>query len=144
MKQCRYCRRWWKDGDTCPYCGKKYHPPCPFVLDKRESYVDTDLDRFADNGNKPSQEDKMKRCPRCGRKYGRKRRQSNHHIYPRSIFGVVGNNQQKELCRQCHDELHDLIREMEKQLLKKCKLAYLALFNEFMSAQQKREGSHRL
>jgi len=74
-------------------------------------------------------------CPKCGCKYGnKKKRKSNHHVYPRGIFGVLGNNYTEELCRDCHDELHVLIRNMEQKILQKCKVAYQSLYNEFMSA----------
>lgn len=77
----------------------------------------------------------QKKCPKCGQKYGkRKKAKSNHHVYPRGVFGVVGNNYTEELCRNCHDELHELIRSMEKRLLQKCKHAYHALFIEFMAS----------
>lgn len=75
-----------------------------------------------------------KRCPKCGQKYGkRKKSRSNHHVYPRGIFGVIDNNYTEELCRGCHDELHELIRAMEKRILQKSKVAYQALFIEFIS-----------
>ena len=72
------------------------------------------------------------KCPKCGRPFGNKRhRKSNHHVYPRGVFGVMGNNYQEELCRECHDKLHELIRAMEKKILQTHKDDYLAIYVKF-------------
>lgn len=74
------------------------------------------------------------RCPKCGQKYGRKKRQkTKHHVYPKWLFGIIGNDYTEELCRGCHDELHEIIRGMEKEILRKCKYAYNDAFIKFMA-----------
>ena len=75
----------------------------------------------------------QKICPRCGQKYTKKRGKNYHHVYPKWLFGVIGNNETEEICRTCHDELHIFIREWEKSLLRQHKATYRALFMEFMS-----------
>ena len=49
---------------------------------------------------------KKARCPKCDRY----RKLTKHHYFPRRFFGNgTRNNDTIELCRECHDELEELI-----------------------------------
>lgn len=67
---------------------------------------------------------------------------SSHHIYPRWVFGP--NYKTKEthptlcnevtglLCRDCHDQMEELNRELESMILRPFQLCFRKAYNEFM------------
>jgi len=51
-------------------------------------------------------------CPKCGRKFTRNARRSEHHVYPRRFFGNTSTK--LVLCRRCHDRIERLIPFQEQ------------------------------
>lgn len=70
---------------------------------------------------------KKQNCPKCGKL----RRMTSHHIYPRRVFGVVGNNEIHPICRECHNILESVIAKMEKKLLQQHRAMYRQILIEF-------------